>query len=201
MTTLIDLPTLDPDVIASRIGIPFAAWACQCHAISLAVVKAGILPGSRVARGSCREVPAQHSWIVVGDDCYAPDAVIVDPTLWSYDPTVTGIWTGTAEDGRHVPHGGHGDIWDWGRPTKGDELAVSLHPEAYAKLSPIARGFLTLLGPLDRRGWANLADAPVRGWPAAEIIEAMYDTPEIQPLIPIDRVGMLTDRNPRGLYR
>jgi hypothetical protein len=40
----------------------------------------------------------------------------------------------------------------------------------------------------------------VEGWPAAEIIDAIYNTPELTTWVPIDIVGMLTDRNPKGLY-
>lgn len=58
-----------------------------------------------------------------------------------------------------------------------------------------------MLGPLDRRAWHLLASqAPVLGWPAAEIIAAMDDTEELSAFVPIDRLGMLTDRNPGGLY-
>jgi hypothetical protein len=53
---------------------------------------------------------------------------------------------------------------------------------------------------LDIRGWHVLAHSPVRGWPAAEIIGAMYDTPRLKMIPPIDIVGMLTDKNPNGLY-
>lgn len=57
-----------------------------------------------------------------------------------------------------------------------------------------------MVGPLDRPGWMRLASCPVGGWPAAEVLAAMDDTPALQTLVPIDRLGMLTDRNPGGLY-
>ncbi len=56
-----------------------------------------------------------------------------------------------------------------------------------------------MLGPLDRRGWATLAHAPVEGWPAGEILGAMCDS-GMEAVVPIDIIGMLTDRNPSGLY-
>jgi hypothetical protein len=181
-------------------GEPFAATAHRCHAVSLAIVKSGILPdGARVARGTCRGVPSQHSWIVVGDP-YALGVPIIDPTLWSCDPTVKGVWHGRATNrGRHISHGGAGSIWSYGKPVHSGGETVPLTPAA--PLSSSARAFLDLLGPLDRRGWMMLADAPVLGWPAAEIIGAMVDTKGLCALVPIDRVGMLTDRNPGGLYQ
>src|SRR6185503_13529455 len=157
------------------IGAPLAQTAKQCHGVSLAIVRSGRIPGARVARGTCRGVPGQHSWEVVG------------------------VWHGMAtNDGRHVPHGGHGSIWGWGKPTSGDGPPIDLTPTK--TLSRAARVFLDLLGPLDRRGWAMLAEAPVLGWPAAEIIAAMDDTADLRTLVPIDRLGMLTDRNPCSLY-
>lgn len=177
---------------------PLDHWAHQCHAASVELLRSGEFAPARVARGSCRGVPGQHSWLVLGDDCYDDDATIIDPTLWSYDGTVTGIWVGTYHDGRHRPHG-KGSIWDWGRPDAPVSEPISLTPSK--PLSVTALTFLDLLGPLDRQGWGLLASyAPVEGWPAGEIIEAMLDTPALSSLVPIDRVGMLTDRNPGGLY-
>ena len=43
--------------------------------------------------------------------------------------------------------------------------------------------------------------APVEDWPAGEIFAAMDDTEGLKALVPIDKLGMLTDRNPGGLYR
>ena len=59
---------------------------------------------------------ARHSWVVLGDDCYHERALIVDPTLWSYDDTVEGVWVGSYRDRRHRPHG-KGSIWNVG-PTR-----------------------------------------------------------------------------------
>lgn len=39
-----------------------------------------------------------------------------------------------------------------------------------------------------------------QNWPAAEIIAAIDDTKALSALVPIDILGMLTDRNPSGLY-
>lgn len=186
-----------PDALVSALG-GLTRWKSQCHAASLHLVRSGLLPGSRVARGWCRGVASQHSWVVVGRDCYSPDALIVDPTLWGYVPSVEGIWRGSARDGRHVPHGGMGSIWTYGRPTRQGGPVVELTPSE--PLSDGAQGFLNVLGPLDRGGWALLIGAPVMGWPAGEILAAIDDTPELAALVPIDLIGMLTDRNPGGMY-
>ena len=42
--------------------------------------------------------------------------------------------------------------------------------------------------------------APLNGWPFGEFIAAMDDTPDVTALVPIDLLGMYTDRNPSGLY-
>lgn len=55
--------------IADTLSWPFEAWAHQCHAVSIAFVKRGIVPaGSRVARGTARGIGGQHSWVVVQTD-------------------------------------------------------------------------------------------------------------------------------------
>lgn len=186
--------------VAEIIGDAFHTTAGRCHAVSLAIVQSGRIPGSRVARGTCRNVPGQHSWVVVGPDCYDPDARIVDPTLWAH-AALGGqrVWHGTARQGWHVPHGAAGTIWTYGKPTWTGGTIIHLTPTA--TLSRTARQFLNILGPLDCAGWGMLANAPIGGnWPAAEIIAAMDDTPELAPLVPIDILGMLTDRNPGNLY-
>lgn len=193
------LAPLDVDAVAAAIDWPFERWAHQCHAVSLAIVRAGFVPGGRVARGTCTGVMSQHSWIVAGDDCYAADARIIDPTLWSYDSAVDGVWYGTARDGRHVPHGGTGSIWTYGKPTHAGGDTITLTPAE--PLSAEARRFLRMVEPLDRTGWSVLLHAPVDGWPAGEIVAAASDTPALAALVPIDLLGMLTDRNPSGGYR
>lgn len=188
--------TLDLEEVAKAIDLPLEGWAGQCHAVSLALLQAGVVQG-RVARGWCPLVPGQHSWIVQGEDCYDPDAQIVDPTLWTYSEKVEGIWEGSAAEGLHLPHG-LGSIWAYGRPPKPTEEPVPLDAEG---LSQAARSFLELVGPLDRQGWMVLFGSPVGDWPAAEIIGQAYEDPALSLLIPIDIVGMLTDHNPGGLYK
>lgn len=186
----------DADIITA-LGGDLTPWSLQCHAASIRIVRSGILGDARVARGTCVGVGGQHSWVVVGGDCYDVDAPIWDATLWSYDEHVDGVWRGTMRDGRHRPFG-QGSIWDWGRPDYPTEEPIELTPSR--PLSGRARDFLGMLGPLDRRGWAVLAHAPVEEWPAGEIIRAMYETEAVGALIPIDIVGMVTDVNPSGLY-
>jgi len=183
---------------ATEVLAPLDAWAYQCHAASLKLVWEGEPLGARrVARGGCKGVGGQHSWVVLGDDCYDDRAVIIDPTLWSYDESVQGVWVGTYRDGLHVPHG-KGYIWDWGRPNPATGSVIELTPSK--PFSQAARGFLDLLGPLDHEGWRLLAHAPVEGWPAGEILAAIENTPGLAGRVPIDILGMTTDLNPKGLY-
>jgi hypothetical protein len=188
--------TIDSAVIVSALG-GLDKWSHQCHGASIALVKSGVLGTEcRVARGSCPGVGGQHSWVVLGMDCYDPEAKVIDPTLWSYDSTVDGVWIGLASERPHVPHGA-GSIWQWGRPEPGGEEPITLA----VPVSGYAESFLDMLGPLDITGWGRLfSNAPVGGWPAAEIIEAAWNTPDLKALIPIDRVGMVTTINPEGLY-
>ena len=180
---------------AEQILDPVSDWARNCHAASLQIVRE---LGGRVARGWCEGVSSQHSWAVIGNDCYDPKALIIDPTLWSYDNAVKGVWSGTLRDGRHHPHGA-GSIWEFGRPAYPTGEIVSLTPKK--ALSVKALRFLKRLGPLDRAGWHILASrAPVGGWPAGEILAAVDDTKALSALVPVDRLGMLTDRNPGKLY-
>ena len=176
---------------------PIENYARQCHSAALEIVHAEIFPEARVARGFCMGVPSQHSWVVVGMDCYDRKAPIVDPTLWSYDATVEGLWIGTITDGRHKPHG-MGSIWEWGRPDYPTGTPVELDPPE-GGWSDDAQRFLDVLGPLDMNGWRILANAPVEDWPAGEILGALYDDPGAA-WVPIDIIGMNTDRNPGGLY-
>jgi hypothetical protein len=185
--------------LAEKILDPLDDWARQCHAASIKLVTSGEFGTCRVARGSCVGVGGQHSWVVLGNDCYRDTATIIDPTLWSYDESVDGVWVGTMRDGRHRPHGA-GLIWEYGRPPSAVERGeepMDLTPTK--PWSSAAEVFLGLLGPLSKQGWIELAHYPVEGWPAGEIIEAMIES-GLEGYIPIDRVGMLTDRNPNGLY-
>lgn len=188
--------------IAADIGWPFKDWSHQCHAVSIAIVKHyGI---GRVARGTCRGVAGQHSWITLGDP-YDPDATIIDPTLWSYVDDVNGIVVTTMTASEHRPHGWANGrtIWQWGVPDSEGGPTIDLTPAK--PLSREAEGFLKVcrsaVGSLDRRFWWSLVNqAPLVGWPAREIIEAVYHTDQLSVLIPIDIVGMVTDLNPSGLY-
>lgn len=182
---------------AERILGSLDKWSHQCHAASALVVKADSFPfEARVARGFCKGVGGQHSWVVLGMDCYASGAAIIDPTLWSYDDSVDGIWIGTAKDKLHVPHGS-GNIFDYGKPASAEEEPIEIDPPE-GGWSSSAKLFLKLLGPLDENGWRHLANFPVEGWPAGEIIGAIYD--RWPACVPIDIIGMITDRNPNGLY-
>ena len=100
------MPPSDLAAWAEEILAPLDDWAGQCHAASLKLVRHGDLGACRVARGACRGVLGQHSWVVLGDDCYDKLATIIDPTLWSYTdkcqasgsaPTATTATTRTAK--------------------------------------------------------------------------------------------------------
>ena len=179
----------------AAVGSPLHEWGGQCHAASLALVKSGAVGPARVARGTCPGVPGQHSWVILGDNCYDLNATVIDPTLWSYDETVEGIWVGKAKDRPHRPHG-YGSIWEWGRPHEATGEVLTLDYEFSAR----ARMFLDLLGPLDFEGWCMLAHAPVKGWPSDEIFTAMARDERLAHRVPIDIVGMATRENPGGLY-
>jgi hypothetical protein len=170
--------------------------AYSCHEVSLALARSGHFPGARVARGFARNVMGQHSWLTT-DDPYNPLSPIIDFTLWSYDPHVKGIWVGTGEDGVHIPHGA-GHFMRAGMPYNHGEKVIRL--VVNRPLSEDARDFLAMLGPLDYRGWAEVAHLPVEGWPAGEIFAAMDDTPGLGILVPIDVMAMTTGRNVNGLY-
>ena len=185
------------EIVAALGGLD--KWAKQCHSASLAIVNAGLdLPGARVARGSCRGIQAQHSWVTLGSP-YEPDVEIVDPTFWSYQEdfspqVIRGSAAGFGD--AYWPHG-KGNIWEYGCPTVGEgEIIVpdGLSEEAIVFLDIISgRG-------LDRQAWALLLTSPVQGWPSKNIVECACSDPRLSPLIPIDIVGMVTDLNPDGLY-
>ena len=183
--------------IATEILGDLRQWKKNCHAASLALVRAGLC--DRVARGVARFVGPQHSWGVIGNCCYSDDALIVDPTIWSHlmfpNPCVLIHRMGNDDD--YKPKG-IGSIWDYGKPTKGEGPEISLTPETH--LSKAALDFLSLIGPLDAKGWMRLANCPVQGWPSAEIMLAIHQTEEMSAFVPIDVLGMLTDVNPGGFY-
>lgn len=193
-----DINDITVDLIERSIGVEQSKWAADCHAVSLAIVQSGILGKCRVARGFTRGVMGQHSWVVLGDNCYDPEATILDATLWSYVDEAPTVLVGKAQDRPHVPSGS-GNIMLWGKPRRGDGEIIELEPSS--PLSSEAQFWLDeMFGPLDYRGWMTLANAPVEGWPSKEIINAMLDTPSLSATVPVDIVGMVTDRNPAGLY-
>lgn len=167
----------------------------NCHAVSLAIVQSGLWPGARVARGWAKGVSSQHSWAVVGDP-YDKDAYVIDATLWSYVPSVPGVWQGSLRDGIHKPHGA-GFFMTGNPPTHHGGETIHLPGTLSAK----ARRFLFSIGaPFDYRGWGQVAHLPVEGWPAGEVFAAMHATEALRALVPIDILGMTTDINPQGLY-
>lgn len=205
MMRSVSLPDLDPAKVAEAIDWSFPEWAGQCHAVSLRIVKSNVLPDlgypdRRVARGYCSGVMGQHSWIVLGHDPYDPTTPIVDPTLWSYRDDVDGIYVGPQQRYGHIPHGGRGTIWAYGRPPAPVHKPIPLPADIMARLPHSAQVFLSLCGQMDWHGWSFLANAPVAGWPAAEIVAAMDECYELSGVVPVARLGMLTDRNPGGLY-
>jgi len=199
------LPDVDVAAVEAAIG-PLSDYHHRCGAASIALVESGLYPGARVARGFVPGVRSQHSWVCLGEP-YRPQTPVIDLVLWSYvdEPHQPWIfsrsggaaWVGRVRDRPHHPHG-WGVLWprDW--PTHRGGHTVALTPSA--ALSGTAEMFLDSLGPLDHRGWMQLANGPMGGWPAAEIIPAMCDTDALRALVPIDIVGMLTDRNPSGCY-
>jgi hypothetical protein len=192
--------TADHNKIAKLIDVPPQNWAGNCHSISLAVLRSGAVGRGRIARGWADGVSSQHSWIVLGDDCYDHDAVIVDPTYWLLRSIMTQntILVDYAYNLDRAPHG-DGSIFNAAKPTAGAGPVIRLTPKT--PLSAEAKAFLDLLGPLDHHGWMMLGNSPVHDWPAAEIIAAMDDTPQLAVIPPIDILGMITDRNPGMLYQ
>lgn len=188
----------DVAILMEAIEFPLDRVAHNCHAVSLAIVKhPNLYPGARVARGWAPGVGSQHSWVAIDGDPYDPDGRIIDATMWSYDPSVRKVVATTLGKSGYRPHGA-GLFLNAGMPSNhgGPEIRLIIN----RPMSEYAREFLWMLGPLDYRGWGEVAHLPVSGWPAREIIEAMLDTPQVAVLVPIDIVGMLTDRNPEGLY-
>jgi hypothetical protein len=201
MKTDTDLTT----AIESAIG-PLDKWAHQCHAASLALVRSGVLQDHiggtwRVARGVCKGVGGQHSWTVQGD-VYDRTALIVDITLWSYDAEQDRVWVGTmGEDKLHRPFGDN-DIWAAGCPLPGDGPDMPLDLPPGHRGSPFYNMLRDHVAYTDRAFWMRLWSSNcMLGWPAAELLETFLDTyPDCAGLVPVDIIGMLTDRNPDGLY-
>lgn len=212
-----DSPTLKPHAeltvadIEEATGLPKAEWSKNCHTISLAIVKSGVLGvPARVARGWARGVKSQHSWVVYGwpgdtelPSCYDPEALILDASLWSYIPgTPELLWT-QANDGTHHPHGGEGHIMSWGQPPFAVDEPIDLTPEGgWPKEASFWMNDMLHGRPLDRDGWATIAAAPAGGWEKAlgQLLAAMSADERTSFLVPIDKLGMLTELNPGGLY-
>ncbi|MFT4011247.1 MAG: hypothetical protein QM655_14525 [Nocardioidaceae bacterium] len=137
-------------------------------------------------------------------DCYDEDATIIDLTAWSYDMDVSRVWVTSMTESPHRPHGYGPPLIEWGCPEGGGGEHIGLTPTE--PLGAEARFWVDTMfrnevGNLDRRFWSNLVNhAPMVGWPAGEVIAAMDDTEELSALVPIDILGMTTNRNPMGLY-
>lgn len=196
------------DLLEEAIAIPREYWAVHRDEVSLALARSGLVGCSRVARGSHPGI-GPHWWVVLGENCFGPDVVIVDvtaPACYRARPSAGapdymrhgGVVVGLAQYLSHYPAGA-GVIWSYGLPVPGTGAPIALTP--VRKLSEAALAFLAMIGPMDATGWRRLARSPVGGWPAAEILSAMDDTTEIRSLVPEERLGMLTGRNPGGRYR
>lgn len=182
---------------AERALEPMRQWHHQCHAATCALVSSGVIKGLRVARGTCMNVGGQHSWAVMGDP-YDKEALILDPSLWSYMSISPEVYVGTYKKWKHRPHGDR-SIFEWGKPPEATGKVIVLQPPK-GGWSEEAAEFLSMLGHLDLEGWRLLAHAPVRGWPAKEILGAMHKRPDIGGYIPIDIVGMLLDAAGRDIF-
>jgi hypothetical protein len=89
-------------------------------------------------------------------------------------------------------------FWDH-RPTRGEGPDIPL--DAYDRLGRAAQMYMDLVLPLDYKGWCNFAThLGVLGWPAQQVVEAMYAQSNLRWALPIDLIGMVTDINPGGLY-
>lgn len=193
-TSLLGRPT--EEVVVEVLGDLRRYWH-DCHGAALALKRSGALPpDARVARGFVQGVTGQHSWVVLDDDVYKPYAWVIDPTYWSYDDLTSApyvhVQRAIARGRQYRPHGS-------GMLSK-LPLAGRREPVALEVADAEARAFLKKVGPLDPYGWMRLFNGPMGGWPARTIVAAAYDVDELRALIPIDVAGMLTDRNPGGLY-
>lgn len=97
--TLIDALRLTvPDVEAAicdrepEFYVDHSDWAEDCDGVSHAIVRSGLLPGARVARGQHRRLTSKHSWVPLADGS------VLDATLWSYltDVPVLHVTDGSA---------------------------------------------------------------------------------------------------------
>lgn len=201
--TLRRLRALTANEIAHAIDWTPTGWAQQCHAVSAAIVKSSLFePGTcRVARGSCSGVGGQHSWVVFGNP-YDEKVLLLDCTLWSYDPDAPMVYAqrgtaGGANRWRYRPKG-WGSHWQTGIPQTDYEHDMT--PAALDGDPLIALFRQHVGGPLSRRWWAQFLDGPVGGWPYPEWLPILAADPALAPLIPVDVLGMGTYLNPGGLY-
>lgn len=199
------LVAADPQRLAEKIKIPLEHWEGSCHAVSLALVKTGEFgPDARVARGFAVGVAGQHSWIVLGDP-YAWDAVIIDATHPEFHRGGHHeIVVREFANGRDYVPQGYGVLAEEEREQIRDVMPPYTGPEKElaptVPLSVDAQLFLDDIGIMDFRRWCWLAsNLPMQGWPSKEIIEAMMDS-GLAVCVPKDIQGMVTDRNPQGLY-
>lgn len=183
--------------LAQEVLAPMRQWENRCHEASVKLVASGVIKGLRVARGSCRLVPSQHSWAVLGNP-YDKGALILDPTLWSHTRVSPEVFVGTGKKWGHKPHGS-GSIFEFGRPPLPTGKIVKLAPPKEG-WSTAAKGFLAVIGPLDFEGWSVLAHCPVGGWPSKEILGQLRKHPQLGNFIPIDIVGMLLEDTCGDLY-
>lgn len=119
-------------------------WKHRCHEASLALVKHPSFPANaRVVRGWHPKIQSQHSWVVLGE-AYDPEAIIIDPVLWSYlKGHHPAVFIGPAEKLSHVPHGA-GMLMDHENPPPPIKTQVITLAK---KLSLPARKFLKSIAP------------------------------------------------------
>lgn len=95
-------PTLNPEAVASAIGIPVDRWPGNCHGIALAMLKAKIVTGTDryghyhgFIHPDCERFGGRafthHGWIEDGD-------VLIDPTRWVFECAEPYIYIGPAND-------------------------------------------------------------------------------------------------------
>lgn len=183
--------------VEKAIGIPRDKWANRCHEVAYALLVSSLMDDvtARMARGWAQGISSQHSWIVTGNDVYDKTAKIIDPTYASNRgsrPMIMIVDNLTS----HSPHG-YGEFSKFPESKGGKEFLpefVSPSTRLWADMASME------VGPLDAFWWAKMFSGPMGGWPSRELVNWAYEEPALRALIPIDIVGMLTDRNPRGLY-
>lgn len=200
----------------------------SCHADSLSLVRSGVLsrfgePGKayQVVRGWSMPIcSSQHSWVVIGDPLGVAGAIVIDVTRASYlrhEPQE--VWVGRygPKYAEYLPHGialnddgnKRVDLVDFGRimPSKTEEV----YPLSAEPRTDMARAILRLMDAhkFSRFDWGRVASRlPLTGWgkpgthyeTIADIFETMCEDPNLELLIPVDRLGHVTDLNPSELY-